>query len=105
MAQEAMEEVGAMEGEMGIELLPVCPGLHCLNSRGWEPRYNRTLSSYWNKDIKKTLVSAMNKYLVMCQKTSEQVQRVIFVNGLDYLRTLPSCGGKIVKKTDFETVS
>ena len=34
MAQEAMEEVGAMEGEMGIELLPVCPGLHCLNSRG-----------------------------------------------------------------------
>ena len=33
MAQEAMEEVGAMEGEMGIELLPVCPGLQCLNSR------------------------------------------------------------------------
>ena len=48
----------------------------------------------------------MNKYLVMCQKTSEQIQRVIFVNGQDYLRTLPSCGGKIVKKkTDFETVS
>jgi hypothetical protein len=34
MAQAAMEEVGVMEAEVDIELLPVCPGLHCLNSRG-----------------------------------------------------------------------
>ena len=33
MAQEAVEDVGVMEGEVHIELLPVCPGLHCLNSR------------------------------------------------------------------------
>ena len=31
MAQAAMEEVGVMEAEVDIELLPVCPGLHCLN--------------------------------------------------------------------------
>ena len=34
MAQEAVAEVGVMEAEVDIELLPVCPGLHCLNSRG-----------------------------------------------------------------------
>ena len=34
MAQEVMEEVGVMEAEVDIELLPVCPGLHYLNSRG-----------------------------------------------------------------------
>ena len=34
MAQEAVAEVGVMEAEVDIELLPVCPGLNCLNSRG-----------------------------------------------------------------------
>ena len=34
MAQEAVEEVGVVEGEVDIERFPLCPGLHCLNSTG-----------------------------------------------------------------------
>ena len=34
MVQEAVEEVGVMEGEADTELLPICHGLHCINRRG-----------------------------------------------------------------------
>lgn len=32
--EEVVEEVGVMEGEADIELLPICHGLHCINRRG-----------------------------------------------------------------------
>lgn len=34
MVLEEVEEVGVMEGEADIELLPICHGLHCINRRG-----------------------------------------------------------------------
>jgi hypothetical protein len=34
MVQEAVEEVGVMEGEADSELLPICHELHCINRRG-----------------------------------------------------------------------
>ena len=40
------EGCGGWEGEAETELLPVCPGLHCLNSGGWEPRGNWAASGY-----------------------------------------------------------
>ena len=34
MVQEAVKEVGVMEGEADIDLLPIYRGLHCINTRG-----------------------------------------------------------------------